>query len=246
MKRAILALILMTAPLAGQTEVKEAPAPPKVRKLFILKYADPRSVTPLLQVFDASVMQSADLHALSVTATEQTMRAVEDAIAKLDVPAASPKNVELTMQLVVGADTDSMNGPLPKDLEPVVTQLRNTFPFKGYRLLDVMTLRARVGQRASTDSDGGAMQFSGITKSVSSTFAINSSSLAPDGSTVKLDGLRAGSRIPVEEGQGQFRYQELNLATDVDIKEGQKVVIGRHGITRDQALFLVLSARVVQ
>ena len=150
------------------------------------------------------------------------------------------------MQLVVGTDTDSINGPLPKELETVVTQLRTTFPFKNYRLLDVMTLRTRVGQRASTDSDGGAMQFNGITKPVSSTFAINSSSLGPDGNTVKLDGLRASSRIPVEEGQGQFRYQDLNLTTDVDIKEGQKVVIGRHGITRDQALFLVLSARVVQ
>jgi hypothetical protein len=35
------------------------------------------------------------------------------------------------------------------------------------------------------------------------------------------------------------------LNTDVDIKAGQKVVIGRHGINREQALFLVLSAQVV-
>jgi hypothetical protein len=246
MKRAIFALMLTLAPLLAQTEKRDEPRPPQVQKLFILKYADPRYVAPLLQVFNASVMQSQDLHAITVTASEQIMRAVEDAINKLDVPAASPKNVELTMQLVIGSGSDSNGEALPKDLEGVASQLHNTFPFKSYRLLDVMTLRARVGQRASTDSSGGAMQFNGITKSVFSTFNINSSSLGPDGTTVKLDGLRAVSTIPVETGQGQFMNRELNLSTDVDIKEGQKVVIGRHGITRDQALFLVLSAKVVQ
>jgi Sigma-70 region 2 len=40
-------------------------------------------------------------------------------------------------------------------------------------------------------------------------------------------------------------FQKLTLNTDVDIKAGQKVVIGRHGINREQALFLVVSAQVV-
>ena len=248
MKRLLLALILIAAPLAAQNEKKDdrpASTSTHIQRLFILKYAEPRNIQQLLQVFDAQIISNSDLHAVAVTATPQAMQAVEEAIAKLDVPSAAAKNVELTMQLVVGSDTDGAGGPLPKDLEPVVTQLRNTFPFKHYGLLDVLTLRTRVGQRASTDSSGGAIQFGSVSRPVYSTFGINSSSLGPDG-TVRLDGLRANSRIPVENSPGQFNMQDLNLSSDVDIKDGQKVVIGRHGITRDQALFLVLSARVVQ
>jgi hypothetical protein len=37
----------------------------------------------------------------------------------------------------------------------------------------------------------------------------------------------------------------LGLTTDVDIKEGQKVVIGRMGIGKDQALFLVMTVKIV-
>jgi hypothetical protein len=247
MKRAILALLLTLAPLTAQSDVK--PEPPKqqrIQKLFILKYAEPRSVQQLLNVFDAQCIGNSELHAMAVTATPETMKAVEEAINKLDVPSASAKNIDLTMQLVIGSDTEGAGTTLPKDLEPVVAQLRNAFPFKNYRLLDVLTLRSRVGLRAGTDSSGGAMVFNGITKPVSSSFNINSSSLGGDGSTVRLDGLRASSKIPVEQGQGQFSFQDLSLNTDVDIKEGQKVVIGRHGINREQALFLVLTTHIVQ
>jgi len=32
----------------------------------------------------------------------------------------------------------------------------------------------------------------------------------------------------------------------VDIKEGQKAVVGRAGLDRDKAIFLVLTAQVIQ
>ena len=63
--------------------------------------------------------------------------------------------------------------------------------------------------------------------------------------------MKVGVRLPVPTGipgpggPVQFSYQDLGLNADVDIKEGQKVVVGRVGMSRDQALFLVLTARVV-
>ena len=243
MKRLLFALILTLAPLAAQDP---QPYPAKIQKLFILKYADPRSVQALLTIFDANTRYDSELHTIAVTAAPPVMQAVEDAISKLDLPAAASKNIDLVMQLVIGSDSENAGAPIPRDLEPVVTQLKNAFPFKNYRLLDVLTLRSRIGQqRANTDSSGGTVQFGTLTRQVISNFAIRSSSLGPDG-TVRLDGVQASSKFPMETSPGQFNYQDLSLNTDVDIREGQKVVIGRHGITRDQALFLVLSARVVQ
>ncbi len=249
MRRLLLGLILLTTPVLAQDTTKENPLvpAPAIQKLFVLKYADPQVLYDMLRIFGANMLPNAQMHALAVSTNAQTMHSIEEAIARLDTPTYATKNIDLTMQLMVGSDADTAaGGPLPKDLEPVMAQLRNTFPFKNYRLLDVLTIRTRERQRASTDSSGGAMQFGNLTKTVTSNFGINGSSVGPDGTTVRLDGLRSTTKIPVETAPGQFNYQDLNLSTDVDIKEGQKVVIGRHGINREQALFLVVSAKVVQ
>ena len=42
-----------------------------------------------------------------------------------------------------------------------------------------------------------------------------------------------------------FQYIDLQMQTDLDIKEGQKVVVGRLGLSHDQALFLVMMGKVL-
>ena len=56
--------------------------------------------------------------------------------------------------------------------------------------------------------------------------------------------MNLNSRIPVQSSPGQFTYTDVGLSADVDIKQGQKVVIGRVSVA-ESALFLVLTAQVV-
>jgi hypothetical protein len=250
MKRQLMAFLLLALPLAAQVEPlvnSPKPAPPVVQKLIPLKYADPNTVANLLRIFEANIISNTEMHALAVRATPQSMQAIEEAVARLDTPAAAPKDIDLTIHLLVGTDSEgNIGGPTPRDMESVVTQLKNSFPFKNYRQLDLMTLRTRTGQRAGTESSGGFMQFGTVIKPVVTSFSLNSSSVGADGTTIRLDQIRSNTRIPVEMQPGNFSFQELTLNTDLDIKEGQKVVMGRMGINREQALFLVLTARLVQ
>ena len=250
MKRLLLMALLAALPLAAQDQGKKQDTPPpkpEVQKLFILKYADPRTIADLLRVFNATVVANTEMHALAVTTAQQNMAAIEEAISRLDVAAAAPKNIDLTCYLMIGTEGDGTGGSLPKDLDSVVAQLKNAFPFKTYRVMDVLTMRGRTGQRLNTSSQGGTMQAGGATQAlpVYSQFAINSATVGADGSTVRIDGIRTSSRVPITNPSGGVNYQDLGISTDVDIKEGQKVVIGRMGITHDQALFLVLMAKVV-
>jgi hypothetical protein len=243
MKRFFLALVLMALPLAAQEE-KKAEAKPTVQKLFVLKYADPQSVRSLLQVFQANINANRDLRVLAVDAFPDTMAVIEDAIKRLDVPSAAPANIDLTVYMVVGHEGESTSGnaPLPKELDPVVTQLKNAFAFKSYSLLDVLALRTRTGQQASTSSSGGAMQSNGGQfQPVTTHLRIDSASVGNDGATIHINKLNASFEVPMN---GQFR--NLSLETDIDIKEGQKVVIGRLGISKDQALFLVMTVKILQ
>jgi hypothetical protein len=83
--------------------------------------------------------------------------------------------------------------------------------------------------------------------SVITSLRINSISVQGDG-TVRIDGMSSQFKAPVATGSGSdtsYNYIDLGIQTDLDIKEGQKVVVGRVGMSHDQALFLVMVARVL-
>ena len=254
MKRILFALLLIALPLAAQEAKKEdqksnAPsASPRVQKLFLLKYADPGHVASLLGVFNVSVRPDSEMHALAVETTPgPTMAAIEEAIQRLDVPSVASKNIEMTAYLLIGGESAGTEPTAtPKELDSVVAQLKNAFAFKSYRLLDVLALRTRVGQRASTNSVGRPMQIG--TNSMSSPitqFRINSAGIGSDETTVRIDSLNLSIRIPVRSGsENQISFSDVGLQADVDIKQGQKVVIGRVSVA-ESALFVVLTAQVV-
>ena len=254
MKRILFALLLIALPLAAQeAQAKKddqksnaQPAGQRVQKLFLLKYADPGKVAELLRVFNASVRPDSEMHALAVeTAIGPSMAAIEEAIQRLDVPSAGSKNIEMTAYLLIGGETAGTEpGAMPKELDSVVAQLKNAFAFKSYRLMDILALRTRVGQSASTNSSSRATQIGTNTPPVRTQFRIASAGIGSDETTIRIDKLNLDSSIPVQSSPGPYAYANVGLQADVDIKQGQKVVIGRVSVA-DSALFLVLTAQVV-
>ena len=240
MKRLAFLSVLLALPLLAQETKKTEEPKPKVQKVFVLKYADPQSISRILAVFGSYMTFDSSLHTLAVSTSPELMPAIEDAIKRLDVPTAAPQNIELTVYYLIGGDSEiTPGGPVPKELDSVVTQLKNSFAFKTYRLMDTLALRTRSGQSADTSSSPGPAGPN--LGSVVDQLHIRSASLGGDGSTVSLSSLKAGTRLPVANSS----VIDLGLNADVDIKEGQKVVVGRLSVNKDQALFLVLTARVV-
>jgi hypothetical protein len=249
----------LAAPLAAQDQKKEeAPKEPQVQKLFVLKYADPNQIANLIRVFTGNVTPNAEMHALAVSATKEAMTAIDDAIKRLDVPASSPQNVELTIWLLVGAGAEkpeeAMGSPAPKELDSVIAQLKNAFSYKEYRLLDLQTLRTRTGQEVSTTGMTGEVKIGSTSQGIITNLRVHSVTVKPDGS-IRIDGLKQSDRVPYVTGSipangslvnTQFNFMDLGINADLDVKEGQKVVVGKSGMNQGQAMFLVLSARVVQ
>jgi hypothetical protein len=65
---------------------------------------------------------------------------------------------------------------------------------------------------------------------------------------VRVDNLRMGGRFPVVNAKGETNYLETGVNTDVDVKEGQEVVVGKSTMGDNAAFlvaFLVASARVL-
>lgn len=237
MKRLILALALMAVPILAQ--VGQDPNE-KIQKLVTLKYADPGSITNLLRNFGVDLQLDGHMKVIALSGPRNRVTTAEDAIKQLDVPSVGQKDIELTVYFVVGSDQANVSGsPVPKELESTVATLKSTFPFKNYTMLDVLALRTRSGVNASASGQltGGRL----------TDFRIRSASVDGDGGMIRLDNLHAGLRVPVASGD-KTNYLDTGVSTDVvDVKEGQKLVVGRSSLNGpDTALFLVLIAKVAQ
>jgi hypothetical protein len=249
MKRTILWAVLLAAPIMAQAPAADA----RVNKLLTLKNAEPNSVAPMFNQWGVSIVPMSQLKTLSISGPADKVAAVEAAIKQLDV---APKTIELTVYFVVGGDQPNLaGGAVPQDLRDVITQLKGAFTFKDYKMLDALTLRTRAGSSADT---------SGILNAANpprmSQFSIRNATVSEDGTTIRIDRMHAGLRIPYTRREGvgtdakglanaqkSVEYINSGIDQDVDVKEGQKVVVGRSSLEGpQQALFLILTAHVVQ
>ena len=231
MKKLLIAIALLAAPLLAQD---------KIQRLVKLSYADPQAIAPLLRDFGVQMEANREMKVIVLSGLPDRVTTAESAIKQLDVPSAAQKDIELTAYFVVAGDRDTVTGnPIPQDLESVVAQLKNTFPFKNYKMMDALTIRTRSGVPASTTGILSTAANPPLSK-----FSFRSATAGAEG-LIRIDNMRAGLRLPLAHGT-EVQYIDTDLETDLDVKEGQKVVVGRSSLEGpDKALFLVLMAKTI-
>lgn len=247
----VLFSLLATAPILRADEKKKTDEPAPAAnteadhspvKLFQVKYADVNHLANVFRAFGASVQPDSELRVISVRAPKEVLTAIEESLQRLDVPQAPAKNVQLEAYLLTASGQGS-SANIPGDLEPVIKQLKTVFNYQGFRLLGTLSWRGR-------DGKGGSV--SGLLPSVSSdsaqptfyTFKINGVGVTSEGKepTIRINDLYLQLVFPVK-GSGT---QNAVISTSIDVKQGQKVVVGKANIDNaDNALILVLTAKVI-
>lgn len=240
MKRMLLMSMLALAPSWAQEKPQEKPDD-QVQRLVRLKYADPGSITSLLRYFGVQLIPDQKMMVISLSGRKSAVETAEAAIKQLDVPGAAQKDIEMTVYFVVGSDsapapTDS---PIPAEIQSTIATLKTTFPYKSYSLLDALSLRTRAGSGADTSGNLGGGRVTN--------FRVRSASVEAEGGMIRIDQLHAVLRALHTIGD-KAEYRDTGISTDVvDVKEGQKLVVGRSSLEGPgKALFLVLIARVAQ
>ncbi|HET8547374.1 MAG TPA: hypothetical protein VFL57_05200 [Bryobacteraceae bacterium] len=219
---------------AGAWAQPETPPPPKVIEL---KHASAVRIreSGVLHPFIQQMNIDPNGRIVVLTAlTAQKLTAAEELLRRLDVP---QKNVELTFHVIAaGAAAPGSGNPIPTDLESVLKQLRTTFAFPSYRVLETAVVRTRDG---SDGEVGGNVPGLGLYNIHFRPIRVTEGSPLQ----VRLDDLRLRHYTLVSRGEKLTSTDEGLINADIDVKEGQKVVVGKSTI-RDSALFLVVSARV--
>jgi hypothetical protein len=238
--RIIIGLAMMSLLAWGQE------TPPKtvtVRKLIQLKYVSANRVRNLLRNYtNASVDADDNLHTIAVHGTDDMVVAFEEAVKKLDVP---PLDFELTVYLISASPQPGDH--LPDALASTAKQLHGVFAYKGYDLLESFVLRGRDGQGADGTQGGSA---DGTIKNSTYSFRYNRASVQDSSpKIVNLQNLNLQVRMPtgMRNEKGQPEFKTTGVSTDIDIRDGQKVVVGKSDMNNGESpLILVVTAKVVE
>jgi len=243
MKRTVI-LVLLTAMAGLHAQEQPKPKVEIVTRLYQLKYVDPNSLSSLLQFAARHVTANQQLHALTIEANKDRIPEIEEMIRRFDVPPPAVQNVEVTIYLLSALAQPSASA-LPAELESVVKQLKGMFSYKGYQLIDTQVIRTRAGQGGDASGVVDNASKSEIKTISQVKFRSASPSTDDKGRVIRIDNLRVGLKVPVIS-EGKVQYLDTGLVTDVDIREGQKVVVGKANMDgSDRASIVVLTAKVV-
>jgi hypothetical protein len=245
-KRLLLASLLLAAWLPAQ-EAKPAP-PTIVAKLLTVKNLPGRQLEQalnLVRMFNVNIQQS-ELGVIAISGTEPAVTAAEAALSKLDVPKPedAARDVEVIIW-VVAASSKFQADALTPALEPVIKQMRGIFQYPNYRILDTQIIRQRVNLPGTRNSqaDTAAQIVNPAKEGSTYTCATNFFVEADPAAKVKV--FRFNNFIfrcyyPATPAQHQ-----AFIRTDLDLREGQKAVVGKSSIGDESALFLVMTVRQV-
>lgn len=150
--------------------------------------------------------------------------------------------------LVIASPTSAQGSVLPKELEPAVNQVSSIMAYKSFRLFDAVIMRA------SQDSAGdvrGILPMSQQTFAAGGNFrfAVGRVELTPGTPANLLRLNNFNLSVSISHGldrEGKEKFQTVSMGTTIDMKEGQKVVVGKANIDgNENALLVILTAQVV-
>lgn len=160
--------------------------------------------------------------------------AVETAIKVIDVLDEPRPSIDLHVHVLSASKQGQAD--VPKDLEAAVGQLRNIFGYSGFEVLDTIMLRVLEGRQGRTD---GGIRLGDNTARNGYRFSFQKISVVPDDgfNNIRIKGLKFDVS---GQGDGSSR---ASLMTDVQIREGQKAVVGSSTPQGDgETLILIVEA----
>jgi hypothetical protein len=214
-----------------------------------VKYADVNRLAIMLKgVFGSGIQGDATFHVITVTGNPETVAAVTAAVKRFDVPPPAQPDFELTVYLITGVTLGQASDDLPQDLLSTAKQLHSLFPYKSYKLADTIALRGRVNPPGGPFSRREAQ---GQLSDLRYDLTYNNVNVALETPrTFHIEGLTltiTGPRQAVKEGLRTTDFTDVvaRIATDLDLKEGQKTVVGKSSINpAGDALILVIVPKV--
>jgi hypothetical protein len=224
-----------------------------VTKAITLKYPS-RVDAGVLDGIGLVIKRSGDT--VVITGLPERVDTAEAILKQLDVappPVEQRRDVQLTAYLIIASPSAVQGTPVPKDLDSAISQVSSIFPYKSFNLFDAVVMRMVEGEGrdAKRGHVSGALPQGQQTFSAGGSYDLSVSSLgltpATPANLLRLNDFSLQLRILAGvDKDGHDKVQTVMLGTNVDMKEGQKIVVGKANIDgSENALIVILTAKVV-
>ena len=257
MKRSIaLLVLLMSTAVLGQ-EDKKAEEYNSVReyrnRVFEVHNRDPREIASAVRLLGSGFKGSGlsvnqEMRTITVRDFPENVAAIEEAIKRLDQPAAQTPDIELKISVLIGSKGPFKDAPaIPDDLAPVVKQLQSTLRYSNYALMTATVQRTKPGH--GLEGSGVAEPtLLGMTvqenRPIMYSYRLTGIAIGPasERPSIEVENFNFSMRIPINVGGG-IQYQPVGFETPVSIRQNEKVVIGTTTMG-EKALIVVVTANV--
>ena len=239
MKAILTCFVLLGLPsaLAGQ-EVSKTPA--WGSQTIELKYVNADDVRRVFSGQSYVVAVNQELNLLTVRGPVSFIKEVEETVKRLDVAPPVPRNVELTVYLLMAA-APGPSAALPTELADLSKELKAMFGTQTLRVADSQIVRVRSGKPA--DATGLASPAESVPTLSWVRFECATVTPNAKGNTVSLDGLRVGVHIPGVPGPTRTPpATEGGVTADLDLVENQPAIVGKAGV--EKPLVVIVRAKV--
>lgn len=250
----VLTLIIIPAVLAQQPNT--TPDKPKEEfvterqfksKIFDVKHREPSSIANVLRQLGsgfkgAGISANNEFKTLTVRDFPENLATIEEAIKRLDTPAAPPSSVQMHMHVLMASNRVGTTPAveIPGELKDVITELRGTLTYRNYELITSVLQRLTETNRGLHGS--GLAQIPGAQSGVTTAryeYFVTQLSFVP--STSGAQSIQIQDFTFTLAGEGiQGRVQ-----TALNLRDGEKVVVGTATIN-DRALIVVLIPKIVK
>ena len=218
-------------------------------KVFTIQHRDPRIIIAAVKLLGsgfkgADLSMNDELRTITVRDFPENIATIEEAIGRLDRPAAPAPDMELKISVLIGSKTPLANDPAPDELAPVIKQLQSTLSYSHYGLLTTTVHRSKtgIGIEGSGVAESTLLGMKASdTRPIFYTYQLRGVSV--DAEKLDVDNFEFSMRVPLELGTGNVQYQNVGFKTPVAVNQGEKVVIGTTTMN-DKALVVVVTAKV--
>lgn len=256
---AILLLTVVTS-LAQQEQKKEQPKPESQYvdfsgfkgRIFELKHRTPEDLIPVLRALTSGFKGSTingnnELKTITVRDFPENIATIEEAIKRLDAPRPpgaarqAPKDVDITVHVLLASGNEADGNQYPQILKDVVTQLQATLNYKSFQLLTTIVQRTNLRNGMISSTGTTALPEKDATAEYRLSIG-NITSFSPaDDSSISIGDL--AFTISGTNNEISRKFGSADVRTRLNVRTGEKIVVGTATL-KDRAVILVLTAKM--
>lgn len=261
----LIVMLVGLSPAQTTTEQKKessgvVEARPLKTKIFEIKYRDPEELQRVLSGLSSedpktTIRPNREFKTITVRDHPENIASMEEALKRLDVPEASQASFEVQLHLIAASSAPTEKNTIPKNLEPVLSELQSTLKYGGYRFITTILNRVQ---------DGGAVRGNGFLDPIfklpsgagktTYSFALDRVRFNSDPTgreTIHIGKFSFDVNVPVvgmvPNAVGTMSYQGVGLTTELSLREGELVVVGTTNVgSSDEAIIVVISMKKVK